>query len=51
MKCLLAACLLAVLAAGCGNEDKKPADPTPAKPHPVFDKQLPRGAKKGPSIS
>jgi len=51
MKCLLATWVMAVLAAGCGNEDKKPADPTPAKPNPMFDKQLPKGAKKGPSIA
>ena len=39
----------AVLAAGCGNEDKKPAPPD-TRPNPMFDKQAPpRGAKKGPA--
>jgi hypothetical protein len=52
MRRLLAAWLLAVLAGGCGTDDKKPADPPESKPNPMFDhKHAPRGAKKsGPSM-
>jgi len=48
MRRLLAAWVLAVLAAGCGTEDKKPADSPKGEPIPMFDKKAPRGTKKGP---
>ena len=50
MRRLVVAWVLAALAAGCGREDKKPAGPPEAKPNPMFDKQAPRGAKKGPTM-
>jgi hypothetical protein len=46
MRRLIAAWVLAVLVAGCG-EEKKPAPQQDAKPNPEFDKQtMPKGAGK-----
>ena len=45
MRRLLAAWVLAVLAAGCGTEDKKPAGSPKAEPIPMFEKKAPKGKK------